>query len=101
MSLITCNLTDTLIPVKTGSTELTNAVSVSLEIEDDDNVFSKIDVLLPMPQNGKIIRSQAHKALAGRFRELLDMYFSDDEFWINGYTAVSSLSADETAQDET
>jgi hypothetical protein len=27
------------------------------------------------------------------------MYYSDEEFWINGYTAVSNLEADETAKD--
>lgn len=91
MSILICDLTDTLIPDKTGSTNLVQAVSISLELEDEDEAFRSIGVLLPLPQNGKLIRSQAHKALAGEFRRKLDMYFSDEEFWINGYTAVSSL----------
>jgi hypothetical protein len=100
MSLILCELTDTLIPDKTGSSNLVLAVSVSFEMDDEeDEAFRRISVLLPLPQNGKIIRSQAHKALANEFRKRLDMYYSDEEFWINGYTAVSNLEADETAKD--
>lgn len=101
MSLITCDLTDTLIPEKSGSSKLVFAVSISLEIEDEqDEAFRNINVLLPLPQNGKIIRSQAHKALASEFRKRLDMYYSDEEFWINGYTAVSNLEVEETTKDD-
>jgi hypothetical protein len=101
MSSLICDLTDTLIPEKSGSSTLVQGVAISLEMDGDhDEVFGNIGVLLPLPQNGKIIRSQAHKALAGEFRKRLDMYYSDEEFWINGYTAVSNLEVDETTMDE-
>jgi hypothetical protein len=90
-----------MIPEKTGSLLLVPAVSISLEFEDEeDEAFRNITTVLPLPQNGKIIRSQAHKALASRFREILDQMYSDEEFWINGLTAVSTLAPDETGEDE-
>lgn len=72
------------------------AVSISLDIDGDDCEFGRICATVPLPSDGKLVRTQVHKALEKSFRRMLDDEFQNEEFLINGYTDVSTLAPDET-----